>query len=289
MQLGQLIGSLSERLVADFGLFAITAAEIEFYVPGLADSGMLESFWNVVIQACQQRGIRIHDFDAESGQDQYELSIHIDGDPARTAEHLITVRDFIVNLCSKFGLQARFDAKPFPDQPGSGLHLHLSMHREDGKNVYFKDDISISNELKYSIGGLLQWAAPCMPVFLPHPTSYARLMPKSNAPTTISWGANNRTVCVRLPEAAHVDKHIELRIAGSDANPAAVMAALLAAVHYGLKNHCEPGPQQYGDASMPMYNLPKLPANMEEAVAAMEAATVFEGYFNPITLLTAGQ
>ncbi|NBO19627.1 MAG: hypothetical protein EBV03_10480, partial [Proteobacteria bacterium] len=229
-----MIESLAERLIVDFGLFAITAAEIEFYVPGLEESGMLESFWNVVKQACQQRGIRIYSYGSESGKDQYEIAIGIDGEPARTCAHIVAIKDFITNLCGKFNMQARFDAKPFQDQPGSGLHLHLSLHHEDGKNVFFKDDISMSNELKYSIGGLLEWSAPCMPVFAPRPSSYARLAPKNNAPTTVSWGANNRTTCVRLPDASHEDKHIELRNAGSDANPAAVMAVMLAAVHFGL-------------------------------------------------------
>ncbi len=106
----------------------------------------------------------------------------------------------------------------------------------------------MSDALKYAIGGLLTALPESMKIFAPNAESYARFAPGGNAPTTISWGANNRTVAVRLPDAPHDKKRIEHRVAGADADPHAVIAAILEGIHDGLTRHLDPGPQTYGDA-----------------------------------------
>jgi glutamine synthetase len=116
----------------------------------------------------------------------------------------------------------------------------------------------MSDALKFSIGGLLATMRDTMAAFAPSAESQARFTPGSMAPTTISWGANNRTVAIRLPDSAHDNKRIEHRVASADADPGQVIAAILAGVHYGLKNRCDPGKQIHGDASLEQYGLPKL-------------------------------
>ncbi len=98
-----------------------------------------------------------------------------------------------------------------------------------------------------------------MAIFAPSPESYARFVAGSNAPLTVSWGANNRTTAIRLPDSAHDNKRIEHRVAGADADPEHVIAAILKGLYSGLKNRVDPGPQIYGDASLPMYGLQAFP------------------------------
>lgn len=243
-----------EKLQADFGLTPVIASEIEFYFHGSEPD---EGFWAGLMHACIQHDIPILKHDKERGKAQYEVAFQ----PSNTlicADKTRLFTDIATHFSSQNALKIDFSAKPFADEPGSGLHIHIHLENSDGKNVYFKNDEVISDELKFSIGGLLDQLPASMPIFAPHESSYARFTEKSNAPLTVSWGANNRTVAIRLPDSTHDNKRIEHRVAGADADPEAVITAILTGIHHGLSNKICPPPQIYGDASLEMYGLPRL-------------------------------
>jgi len=114
-----------------------------------------------------------------------------------------------------------------------------------------------------------------MVYFAPNADSYKRFTAVyhaenetyDNAPTKICWGGNNRTVAIRVPEstADPQNRHIEHRVPGVDADPFAVIAAILAGAHYGIVNSINPGEKIYGNAYEPQYKLLKLPGSLEEA------------------------
>lgn len=283
-----LVFEQQSRIWNDFGLIAITATELEFYIPGATESGLMPTIWRVLEETCKQRGFELYNMESEKGPDQFEIALQPHAEVTVTAERSVLTRMFIENIAGKFGLEASFAAKPYADQPGSGLHAHISLYTEEGKNVYFKDDENISPELYQSIGGILAWLPYCMPVFCPSDASYARFTSKSNAPTTISWGANNRTVAVRLPDSSSDDKHIELRVPGADADPYKVLSVMLAAVHDGLSNQIEPSQQIYGDADLEQYALPRLPMSATEAFKNFIFSERVGQYFSFADLLTEG-
>ncbi len=260
-----LITPQCQRLQADFGLTAVVASEIEFYLHGAGACNSMPAFWEKVAA-----GVRLVKHEKEKGGEQYEAALFPSHalQCARDTAALVTLTS---EIAVQFSLRADFSPKPLPDEPGSGLHIHVHLQDALGKNVFFKNDDDISDALKHSIGGLLKWLPASMPIFAPHEESYARFTEKTNAPTTVSWGANNRTVAIRLPDAAHDNKRIEHRVAGPDADPHQVIAIILAAIHYGLMNRCDPGAQIYGDAALPMYDLPKLPNTLAEARKHMAA------------------
>jgi glutamine synthetase len=270
-----LIASQEGRLRADFGLRAVTASEIEFYLHG-ADDADVPAFWRVVQQRCREEGIALFNQGKERGREQYELAL-APGDPVTTAAHTQEVKNIVTQTAAVGGMKADFAARPIADEPGSGLHLHAHLEDDSG-NVFHKSDDFISDALKFSIGGLLQWIPDCMPVFAPHPQSYARFV-KGETPTTVSWGANNRTVAVRLPDAPHRSKRIEVRMAGADADPAKVIAVVLAAMHDGLAHRIDPGKQIYGDAALAMYGLPKFPTDPAQAREIFLNSPKIAGYF----------
>ena len=52
-------------------------------------------------------------------------------------------------------------------------------------------------------------------------------------------------------------------------------------MHYGLANRVEPGPQIYGDAALPpVYNQPKLPASLAEALVQLQSSKLIGDYFD---------
>ena len=217
----------------------------------------MPEFWQAVKARCTASGIGIFKIEKEKGIDQQEVAL-VPTSVQQSAQDTNNLKIILTKLALQFNMSVDFSAKPFADRPGSGLHIHVHMADGNGKNVFYKDDEKISDALKFSIGGLLATMRENMPVFAPNPASRSRFVAGGNAPLTVSWGANNRTVAVRLPDAAHDNKRIEHRVAGADADPEAVINAVLAGIYFGLRNKSDPGPQTYGDAGLEMYNLPKL-------------------------------
>ena len=268
----------------DFDLTPVTASEIEFYLIGGEGFRGVPDFWHTVTAQCAQNKIEIYKTDKENGKDQFEVALK-PSDPVKTASDTALLKTIIASAARAYSVQADFSAKPFADQPGSGLHIHVHLADAQGRNIFQKNDAQMSTQLGYSIGGLLAWLNPCMIVFAPSEKSYERFTTKSNAPFTVSWGGNNRTVAIRLPDTEHHNKRIEHRVAGADAEPELVMAVILAAIHYGLKNQCEAGPQIFGDAALPMYNLPRILQTRKEAMECLAQSALLTDYFSVSDLL----
>lgn len=187
----------------------------------------------------------------ETGANQYEYILHHTADiPA-----LINAdRAVMAQLSEHYG--ADFSAKPFADQAGSGLHLHVHLENAHGENVFTKQGEALSEPLAFAISGLLSTMREYMPVFAP---TWARLeTPDKMTPTTVSWGANNRTTALRLPDTGTAFRRIEHRVSGADAELPAVIDAVLKGIACGLEARLPPPPQIYGDARLPAYGCESL-------------------------------
>lgn len=280
-----LIAPQVQRLRDDHGLYPYTAAEIEFYLHGSSQSAAIEQCYADIRKAAEAKGIEVAHIGKEDAPEQHEISIKPCADPVKTAHDTELLKHIIAEAATQHGLKADFSAKPDAAQPGSGLHIHVHLANADGKNMYYKDDERISDELKFSIGGLIHWMQDSMAVFAPSPHSYERFVASKTTPVCVSWGANNRSCAIRLPQAEHEKKHIEHRVSGADANTGRVIAVILAAMHYGIANKSEPGPQIYGDASLPVYNLPKFLGSFDVAAEALRQSPLLAAYFSVSDLL----
>jgi glutamine synthetase len=69
----------------------------------------------------------------------------------------------------------------------------------------------------------------------PTVNSYKRLVEGAWAPTTLTWGVDNRTVALRALPGSDRSTRLETRVVGSDSNPYLAMAACLAAGLYGVR------------------------------------------------------
>jgi glutamine synthetase len=86
------------------------------------------------------------------------------------------------------------------------------------------------------IAGQLYCLPFILPMFAPTVNSYKRLTEGAWAPTTVTWGIDNRTTALRVLPAGDTATRLETRVVGSDANPYLAMAACLAAGLYGIRN-----------------------------------------------------
>ena len=173
------------------------------------------------------------------------------------------------------GQRASFMAKPFAQTSGSGLHIHLSLVDGDGRNL-FGETAAGERTLRHAVCGLQALMPESMLIFAPNANSYRRLRPATYAPTAPTWGYNNRTVALRIPPGPASARRVEHRVAGADANPYLVLAAVLAGVLHGLEKQGEPTSPTAGNA----YAERKigLPLTWEDAIRTFRSGTVLRSY-----------
>jgi len=206
----------------------------------------IETFLNDVYAWCEAQRIPAESAISEYAPGQFEINLrHVD-DPVLACDHAVLLKRIIKAAARKHGFVASFMAKPFEEESGCGLHVHMSIFDKDGVNYFSqgKDKMAsppFSARLRHAIGGLLQTMPESTAIFAPNANSYRRLRPESFAPVEPNWGVNHRAVAVRVPMSDQKNLRFEHRVAGADANPYLVTAAIVAGVHHGLKNRCDPG------------------------------------------------
>src|SRR6185369_2697619 len=99
-----------------------------------------------------------------------------------------------------------------------------------------KDKAKMSELMKSYVAGQLYCLPSMLPMFAPTINSYKRLVEGAWAPTTLTWGVDNRTVALRILSGGSKSCRLETRVIGSDVNPYLAMAACLAAGLYGINN-----------------------------------------------------
>lgn len=81
-----------------------------------------------------------------------------------------------------------------------------------------------------------------MPILAPTVNSYKRLVENFWAPVTVSWGLEHRAASIRLiapPTCSPKATRFEIRVAGADANPYLVLAAILGCGWRGVEKKLE--------------------------------------------------
>ncbi len=118
--------------------------------------------------------------------------------PARlAADNLMLAKWIIRTLAMKKGYDVTFAPKITEGKAGSGLHIHFKVMK-DGKNMMIENGV-LSDIAKKAIVGILENADAITAMGNKVPTSYFRLVPHQEAPTSICWGDRNRSVLVRVP------------------------------------------------------------------------------------------
>jgi glutamine synthetase len=205
-------------------------------------------FTAAVAQACRAQGIPADTAVAEYAPGQFEINLKHRGDALAACDDALMLKRAIKAIAQQQNLLASFMAKPFAAQSGSGLHLHVSLLDEAGDNVFAGTAQAPADALRHAIGGLQRSADDCLLLFAPHANSYRRFVPNAFVPLNDSWGFNNRTVAMRVPHSDPANTRIEHRIAGADANPYLVAAAVLAGIEHGLQHGFDPSPAVQGNA-----------------------------------------
>jgi glutamine synthetase len=118
-----------------------------------------------------------------------------------------------------------------------------------------------------------------MALFAPNLNAYRRFAPNQFVPVNTSWGFNNRSVSFRVPAGGGAARRIEHRIAGAEANPYLVMAAVLAGVHHGVSQRMQPSAPSTGNAGEEAD--PEMPLKLWTALDRLEGSAVMADYLGP--------
>jgi len=266
---GAPISPLNGKRVTDSATYSLA---------GLTD---FEAFLNDVYDACEQMDIPADAAISENGCGQFEINMYHVDNALKAADDAILFKQIVKGVAQQHGFGATFMAKPHSDMPGSGLHIHFSILDSSGTNIFDNDTPEGSDKLQHAVGGLIETMAEFALFSAPHYNSYQRLRPHAHAPTKVAWGYENRTTAIRIPNGPNIARRVEYRVAGADANPYLVLAAVLGAALYGLENKIK-APDPITGNAYELTSVATIPESWNEAIQAFEEGKIGKILFDDL-------
>ena len=278
------------------GLHFYFGAEMEFYLFTLDENGVStgmphdragymdiapddrgENVRRDICQTLSLMGIHPECSHHEEGPGQNEIDIRY-SEPLSAADNAVTFKSVVKTISARNGLCADFSPKPLKDEPGSGLHINVSVTSDDGKDC-----------LEHMIAGIMEKIDGITLFLNPCRASYERLGSKK-APGYVSWSRENRSQLIRIPAARNGKERAELRSPDPCANPYIAFALLIYAGLYGIENELPLSESaDFNLFSAPCEVLKKyktLPASFDEAADRMRSAG-FASLYLPEELIKA--
>ena len=267
-------------------LWAKEFIDLQTLSPGMFGYSVLRTsqhfdFATALFDQLTALGIAIEGLHTETGPGVYEAAIAHDTILA-AADKAVLFKNGVKELASSFGIVPTFMAKWNPQLPGCSGHIHQSLWNSNGDQNLFADasqPMGMSSLMQQYIAGQLYCLPHIMPMYAPTVNSYKRLVAGAWAPTTVSWGYENRTTAVRAIAPYSKATRVEMRVPGADSNPYLAMAAALASGLYGIEHRLQlemPGTK--GNA-YEAPDLKALPNNLQTATEAMQQSAIAQALF----------
>jgi len=230
------------------------------------------------LSAC---GLDVQQIDHEDAHGQYEVNFR-HAEALQSADNVLLFKQAAHALAEAQGDVFSMMPKPFANQPGSGLHFHVSLW--DGARCLFDDghdDLSAIG--RQFMAGVLHHADALCAIAAPTVNSYKRLVVGESlsgtswAPAYVAHGPNNRTAMVRT-----LPGRFEWRVPDAAANPYLATAALIAAGLDGIARQLDPGPACTDDlfalplAAIRERGIALLPQSLDAATDAFEASELMQ-------------
>jgi glutamine synthetase len=230
-----------------------------------------------MLTTLKQVGLDVFHHHHEVGQAQVEIGVK--HDTLVGAGDIVQIYKYVVkSVAERHGKSATFMPKPLFDDNGSGMHIHQSLWK-DGKNLFYEEGSygQISDTARYYMGGIFAHAATVAAFTNASANSYKRLTPGYEAPTILTYAAQNRSASIRIPYAAHEEQvRLEARFPDPSGNSYLTLTALLLAGLDGINNQIEPiGPHdedlfELSPDEIEDRELPELPDSLKESLHALK-------------------
>lgn len=240
-------------------------------------------FIEVVVEQLKELDWNLTNVVCEGAFSQFEIDYGY-FDILTTADRFTFLRVLLQEVAKAQGLFVTYMPKPSNGDWRNGAHINLSVRPVGESNNLFKDEEGGFSSVAYeAVAGLIRHGAALTCVTCPTVNSYAGLTGTAAslqggtltwAPTHITYGFNNRSAMLRLPQTRIA---VENRAVDMTVNAYSAMAFTAAAVLEGMQENLHPGPP----VDKPLYDLTAeeaeqlgahhLPGNLLEAVRAFEA------------------
>ena len=295
-------------LYAADGLKPVVAPEVEFYLvarntdfdhkltPPIGRSGRAESsrlsysidamaefdeFIADMYSYAQAQQLDVDTLIHENGAAQMEINF-LHGDAMSLADQVVAFKRSVREAAHKHGIYATFMAKPMQQEPGSAMHIHQSLVRQDsGKNIFVDKSGKHTPAFFSYIAGLQRYTPQLIIFYAPNVNSYRRIAPNLPSPINLNWGFDNRTTAFRVPHASGRGTRVENRFPGSDVNPYLAFAASLASGYLGMKLELKPDKPHLGTANESAVELPR---TLEEALRHLRESSEMVEVFGDLFL-----
>jgi glutamine synthetase len=106
----------------------------------------------------------------------------------------------------------------------------------------------MSDAMRWFVGGQQALMPELLAMVAGTVNSYSRLVPGYWAPTSATWGVENRTTALRVIRGGPSSQRVEYRIAAADINPHIALAAAIGAGLWGIEQRIEPDAAIEGNA-----------------------------------------
>ncbi len=244
-------------------LYPGLGVEIEFYILG---KGSEEDVNNILAQVSNTTKLEVQQ---EKGYRQYEIASDVYYD---VYDLINFVKNFQRNIREindlNDQLEITFNPKPYKDDYGSGMHIHMSLLDPYGINLFNSlNEMSQNTMLMNAIGGILMLLNQSLYMLTGDDESeFERFNVCYMSPTNISWGKNNRTTAVRIPDShpCSRNRRIEFRVPSAQSEILSVVLFVLTSTFYGIKHSVKPLNCIYGNAHNDMYALQPIHKNLKD-------------------------
>ena len=261
--------------------------DLQTVTPGMFGYSVLRNsvhadFYHDLLEAMEAFHCSIESLHTETGPGVVEAAIRY----ARgldAADRAAIFKTFTKVFAQQGDLMATFMAKWSNDYPGQSGHLHISLaDLEAGGNAFFdeNDPDGMSQTMRHFIAGQVKYLPELLSMVCSTINSYRRLVPGMWAPTTSSWGIENRTTAIRVIPGGTGGQRSEYRIAPADANPYLAQAAALASGLRGIEEKLELDDPIEGNAyEDPRAQSMPLPTSLIEAATALRSSALARDAF----------
>jgi len=247
-----------------------------------------------VVKLMQKAGIQVkyhHHEVGRTGQCEVEVTF---SPLLSAADNVMLTKHIVRNVALRYNLTATFMPKPLEGEPGSGMHFHIFMTRNQ-ERIFFdkKGYCRLSDVALSAIAGVLHHAPAVCAFSNSSVNSYHRLIPVQEAPVYRFFSGPNRSAAIRIPSYARSPEALrfEYRVPDGCGNPYLSMSAVLMAAVDGIRKRMDPTAEGFGPIDDNVFaegydteNLAALPGNLGEALDALEADRGFleeGGVFSP--------
>lgn len=251
------------------------------FTPGMFGYSMLRSgvhaeLYHELLDVMDQLRCPIEGLHTETGPGVLEAALRVT-EVCEAADRAALFKTFTKILAERRGLMATFMAKWSAAVPGQSGHVHVSLfNKSDGSSAFFQDGApsTMSRVMRSFVAGQVKYLPEVLAMVCPTVNDYRRLVPGMWAPTTSSWGVENRTTALRVIPGSAKSQRVEYRIGPADANPYLALAAALGTGLRGIEEGLELGPAVVGSAyDAADGDAPRLPSSLEEAAERLSASS----------------